>query len=634
MTPNPYTLFVCFFAYAPLSLHAQSPGGVSVHLTLWVKADSAYPTAGGTLTKWADTKGMSPNTFSKVGTAPAPTVITNMMNFHPIVRWAGGAILKGNSAITWSECSAVACWRTGSNGAERGTIVSPTTNGTGLGDLSRYYYRSGVEGATPYLYSGMGSDSTGFEYVNAPADEEVNLYTTSGLGDVLNKNGLDARVGSLYGGFTKRGTSMTGIPQLGDRSTLDSRMNGDIAEVIVYSVSNAGINRNKVESYLALKYGITLGTPASPLSYISSAGTTFWTANATYQRNVFGIGADNASGLVQSTSNSINSGSGNGTGKNGLGNLVLTANSTLTNQQFLMIGADAGSLSEETINSTIGPSSAIGSVRVFRNWKVQNTGAIGPVKLTFDKTGLSLTGGNTASKYWLVIDNDGDGDYNTGTQGYIQASSITSNIITFNSPTLSNNVVFTLVTKVNTIIPLPLNWGHFTASAQQHTVTLQWTTGNEVDVDHFEIERSANAIDFTRAGSMEAKNGSGEQTYTFRLEEPAGGDFAYRIRAIDRDGAARLSEIRTVHMAGSFVLQIRSNPVRDNQLQLEIGLPQKSQVMIQLADRQGNPVLKAEKPLEQGSNHLTIDLSSLAAGLYFVQVRAGKLISTQGFLKY
>jgi len=79
-------------------------------------------------------------------------------------------------------------------------------------------------------------------------------------------------VGELYGGFTARATVMTAKPQIGERSTNDGKLlKGDIAEIVLYGQDNA-VGRNKVESYLAWKYGLTLGTPASPMNYVSYVG--------------------------------------------------------------------------------------------------------------------------------------------------------------------------------------------------------------------------------------------------------------------------------------------------------------------------------------------------------------------------
>jgi len=109
--------------------YAQSPGGVSTNLQLWVKAGSALPIAGGTLTRWPDQKGL--NTFTTSGTASSITTVVSTVNFNPVVRFTGVATLQGNTSIQWSECTAVVNW-TGAANTERGTVISPTTSGRPL----------------------------------------------------------------------------------------------------------------------------------------------------------------------------------------------------------------------------------------------------------------------------------------------------------------------------------------------------------------------------------------------------------------------------------------------------------------------------------------------------------------------
>ncbi len=60
----------------------------------------------------------------------------------------------------------------------------------------------------------------------------------------------------------------------------------------------------QVESYLALKYGITL----SGTDYLASDGGVIWdaTANAAYHNDVAGIGGDETAVLSQPKSQSIN----------------------------------------------------------------------------------------------------------------------------------------------------------------------------------------------------------------------------------------------------------------------------------------------------------------------------------------
>ena len=67
--------------------------------------------------------------------------------------------------------------------------------------------------------------------------------------------------------------------------------NGDLAEVVMYATDLSGTNRRKVESYLALKWGLTLDQSSNPINYIASNGVTVWDAALAgdYSNNIAGI---------------------------------------------------------------------------------------------------------------------------------------------------------------------------------------------------------------------------------------------------------------------------------------------------------------------------------------------------------
>ena len=610
-------LFTCTAA-------AQSPGGVSANLSLWVKAESATPTAGGRLTSWPDQTGGNTFTLSNNNM----TTVTNVINFHPIVRFTGTGKLIGSRSITWTECTAVASW-TGATNTERGTVISPTTSGTAPNDAARYFFRSGVE-SNPgnFTFAGMGTDSIGFEYITSPPSAQVNILTASGPNNVFDLDGVNAVVGNLFGGFTARATSYSGIPQIGDRSTNDAPMIGDIAEIIVYNADNTA-GRNRVESYLALKYGLTLGTAATPVNYTSSAGSVFWNGAAAYQHNIFGIGTDQTSALTQTSSNSMNSGSGNGTGQTKKGNLLLKTSSTLADQHFLMIGTDSAALTEETITAAMGPAIAVASKRVIRTWLVQNTGAVRNVTLSFDNTGLTLSGGATATNYYLMIDNDGDGNFNTGTQTFYNASSITGNLINFTPVTLSNNTVFTLITFPKSILPLANELESFTADATQRATQLQWTVSGDLPIDHFGIQRSTDGIRFTEIAAVTADSAT-----SYRYMDPvSAGTWFYRIRLVDDNGNDQFSPIRSIRLAAQPSIKLYPNPVRNNRLQLQLEASGQT-VLIRIIDPQGQVLLQHQTTLQPGINQLAIDLPLLPAGDYFAQVQTPTMNCVLTFVKY
>ena len=137
-----------------------------------------------------------------------------------------------------------------------------------------------------------------------------------------------------------------------------SRFNGSVSEVIVYNKKLSDIDRQKVNSYLALKYGLTLknatGGATDYLASDSTDGTDgikIWTAskNAGYGNHITGIGLDQAGNLNQKQSKSQE------TGANvtiALGGDIKTSNEeitdTITNDKSFFTFSDNGKNAEFT----------------------------------------------------------------------------------------------------------------------------------------------------------------------------------------------------------------------------------------------------------------------------------------------
>ncbi|MBE9913750.1 hypothetical protein G8C92_06865, partial [Paenibacillus donghaensis] len=87
----------------------------------------------------------------------------------------------------------------------------------------------------------------------------------------------------------------------------NSIFNGRISEVILYNKKLDDFDRQKVSSYIALKYGLTLkNDKGDTTNYVASNGTEMWTVahNTGYGNRITGIGRDDASGLEQKQSKS------------------------------------------------------------------------------------------------------------------------------------------------------------------------------------------------------------------------------------------------------------------------------------------------------------------------------------------
>ena len=145
----------------------------------------------------------------------------------------------------------------------------------------------------------------------------------------------------------------------------------DVAEVVYYAERLGNATLRKVQSQLAVRYGITLG----PVSYLDGAGHHIWeyADSGLYHHRVTGVGIDTLTELRQLRSRSE------------MGEAVLTiATDSLGYGAFLMAGDNDAPLAFEQD----------GSIEILgRNWRIQSTNTEGrQFALTFDTRNIAMAG--------------------------------------------------------------------------------------------------------------------------------------------------------------------------------------------------------------------------------------------------
>ena len=163
---------------------------------------------------------------------------------------------------------------------------------------------------------------------------------------------------------------------------------------------------------------------------------------------------------------------------------------------------------------------------------------------------------------------------------------------------------------------LPVELLTFEAYAIPSAVKLEWSTGSELNSDHFDIERSSNGSDFESIGVVAAAGSSFQtQHYDFTDEKPYSGLNYYRLRQVDIDGEFEYSPVRTVRFTpSSELVHVFPNPGTTS-LEVVSGAELANTRLI-LLDATGRMVL--DKALWSSRN--IIDVSTLAPGLFVYQI--------------
>ncbi|CAA9225508.1 MAG: hypothetical protein AVDCRST_MAG56-951 [uncultured Cytophagales bacterium] len=192
---------------------------------------------------------------------------------------------------------------------------------------------------------------------------------------------------------------------------------GSIAELMVYDRALGFLERLQAESYLAIKYGITL--PGG--NYVNSKEKIVWHGeqDQKFANRVAGIGRDDAFGLYQKQSAST---------REAARLLVLSAgppaadNATNTtpieNGNFLLWGDDNAAL---TLAKGQGADSLLALVA--RKWLMKATGTTANQIPTELRINLKLLPKEPLG-YWLVIDRSGGGNFSTDALEYIQPDKV------------------------------------------------------------------------------------------------------------------------------------------------------------------------------------------------------------------
>nr|WP_251047200.1 T9SS type A sorting domain-containing protein [Hymenobacter sp. ISL-91] len=190
----------------------------------------------------------------------------------------------------------------------------------------------------------------------------------------------------------------------------------------------------------------------------------------------------------------------------------------------------------------------------------------------------------------------------------------------------------------NKKVPLPVTLVSFSAQASGLNAQLNWKTAQELNNDHFVVERSFDGRGFVAVGQVKGQ-GSTQSATTYDFTDarvaalaPAGLVY-YRLRQVDTDGTAALSEVQAVRFAfaASKLIDVRPNPATATQdAKLDLSGASAGTYQVTLVDMTGR-VLRTFR--QNGGTVEPLQLTSLPTGTYLVQVKGNGQSFSQRVIK-
>lgn len=556
-----------------------TPWAVATNLELWLKADAwtSTTTDGAALSTWDD-QSWNGLDASAVVTPDYRNNNADNLNFNPVVDFNGINDYMSNTAngvfsdsyiavivpdntidgtVTWGvpfwlECNNVSL-SSGTCALPFGWVVLGQFTGAIPDEVVTHAFGSSANWRS--AQTGVSSYEWG-----RPMMISVNENAAANGTDIYEKwLKIDDTTTNTYQTLSSTDYSLW--------RTLDNvntfYYDGKVAEIINYSGRLSDTDRQRIESYLAIKYGMTLDSGTK--DYIASDGTTvFWDASSvwSYTHRVFGIGRDDAGALWQVQSKAEDDSAivtieANGEGTNTSPNFI-----DISNKEFLMISDNAWA---NSWTSVWAPS---GYDILWRKWRIEETGDTGTIKLSFDvdDTDFNVPALNAGTNYYVVYDTDGDGVLDDETPTTL--SNTSGSIWEIASINPSDNRIFTLVTETSSN-NIPTNISLSASSINENVTagsifgTLSTTDADLWDSHVYSLVSWAwddDNGDFTIVGNMlniaispdyEIKN-----TYTIRVETDDGnwGTFQKVFPLSINDLSETLSSIIDFETPGKYTV--------------------------------------------------------------------------------
>ncbi len=449
----------------------KAPGGITADLDLWLKADQLdgtnYGADGASVSQWIDNgKG---NNAEVMVSGQEPVYRNNTsrnFNFNPVIDFDNNNS-TANRDMTYiiNDGSRKELTGTGGfNSNEMFVVIMPDpTITTSMIPLDTFTSTdpagpSYTEDVTGFGYGGYTArfENERLAYCIATTSETPSNPTENGYGRADTGTGTDynkihiinirQNAGDtdmeLFFNANQVGTETNDIPKykminngrfwIGRSQYWNGSFDGRIAEIVTYNTrkNDASLvtDHNRIQSYLAIKYGITLGVNGTSQDYADSDGKVIWdqSANAGYNYDIAGIGRDDASELNQKQSRSVNDAT-DGVGRTegiltiGLNDIYDTNKehqtsdpTTLNDKEFLVWGNNGADLnlasSTVSVNMSAGISPALTTDVTFtamqRVWKVvENGGDIPAVKVRIPQDAIRNI--NPPGSYLMFISDTG-----------------------------------------------------------------------------------------------------------------------------------------------------------------------------------------------------------------------------------
>ena len=195
------------------------------------------------------------------------------------------------------------------------------------------------------------------------------------------------------------------------------------------------------------------------------------------------------------------------------------------------------------------------------------------------------------------------------------------------------------ITAAGILHPLPVELLAFDAHLfNSETALLNWETASEINNDHFDIERSADAKQFEKIAEV-AGNGTTNSIHDYQYKDPFGiitnPILYYRLKQVDYNGNYEYSEIKKLIMGTENQNTFKAwYNASSEKIEALIYYEKPTTVSIRMIDMQGKLLLEKNISFITGVSTINLETHGLAQGIYSLSVQDENGLIVKRILKY
>jgi hypothetical protein len=620
---------------------STTPGGAgAANIQIWLKADANITVSAGVATQWNNN--VSPNVTGNFTPAnryfgspaqTAPSYAATGYNYNPAVKFDG---------ITQSLTSA--------NNILGDNIIDPDNNTViqvfyhyGAGSVWLKWdadvagtHRLGFQRNGSNLRADFPNSSTGantMSTVNIANNLNLCTFTTDPVYSTTRLQGTnDAPLDiSAIGGYRDMG--MSSYIGLGNATNTNAPTKIDLSEIIWFDRKLTPAEITKTETYLAIKYGLSLSS-----NYIAPSNAPIYLTSSPYNLNIIGIGREDVEAFAQKQSHTIDD-----TVRIYKGTLNATnagnAASFASNDSYVVMGANNGRLSNTVAALAEAPVTCFLYSRMEREWKLTNTNFAEKFNLDIKLPAAANPGLVNVADLRLLVDDDGNFG-NGGTTCYYNGDG-TGLVISYSNPVITitgianthipvNATKYITIGSANPLTPLLVQLLNFSAECQENKMAVEWSTASEINNQDFELQRSEDGSSFKTIALIKGQvNSTMQHNYQYTDMNVAARTVYYRLKQSDVNGQLHYSNIIKVNNACNPAqfrnfISFYPNPASGTTITIKYSVQSNEEIGIKAYDVTGRIILQKPLSIKQGTAELNLNLPNLTKGIYFIQ-----FVSTQ-----